>query len=198
MKWTVLGNVSLNDNHSQAALCTRSCDKIAIYGFKISNFSLNWIRSLAPLTPTRNMADFERVLNSFNLERKDLDFKCQRSIIDSVSGEIIKEWNQVGRAVGVSKIKLTSISSDVNLSPEQKPVAVLDAWVEENGREATCLKLAETLYEQKKINTLEILCEKVKRDAAAAKTSESGAVVSCHPSGSQRQQQGDTKKNKYR
>ena len=144
------------------------------------------------------MADFERVLNDYNLERKDLDFKCQRSIILSVSGGIIDEPYLFGGAVGVSEIKLTSIRRNVNLSPEETPVAVLNAWVEENGREATCLKLAKALYDRKKINTLEILCEKVKRDAAAAKTSESGAVVSCHPSGSQHQQQGDTKRNKYR
>ena len=152
----------------------------------LSLFLLNWIRSLEPPTPTRNMADFERILNDYNLERKDLDFKCQRSIILSVSGGIIDEPYLLGGAVGVSEIKLTSIRRNVNISPEETPVAVLDAWVEENGCRATCLRLAETLCDRKKINTLEILCEKVKRDAAAAKTSESGAVVSSHHSGSQR------------
>ena len=143
------------------------------------------------------MADFERVLNSFDLKRKDLDFKCQRSIIDSISGEIIDESYLFGRAVGVSEKRLTSIRGDGNLSPEEKAVAVLDAWVEEYGCRATCLRLAESLYDRKKNNTLEILCEKVKRDAAAVKTSESAAVISSQPSGSQRQKQGDTKKYKY-
>ena len=143
------------------------------------------------------MADLESVLKSFDLERKSLDFKCDRSIINRISGEIIDEWYLLGRALGVSEGRLKSIRGDLTLSsPEEKALAVLEAWVEEYGSKATCLKLAEALYDRKKTNTLERLCEKVQRDTAAAVTSEADAVVS-KPSDSQRQQQGDTKKDNY-
>ena len=144
------------------------------------------------------MAAFDGVLSNFHFKRKDLDFKCPRSIINGISG-IIYEGYLLGRALDVSEGRLKYILGDGTLSsPEAKAVAILDAWVEEHGSKATCLKLAEALYNRMKRNSLEILCEKVQteRDAAAAVTSEADAVVS-KPSDSQRQQQGDTKNYNY-
>ena len=76
------------------------------------------------------MAAFDGVLSNFDLKQKDLDFKCPRNIIDGISGEIIDEWYLLGRALGVSEGRLKSIRGDLTLSsPEEKAVAVLDAWL---------------------------------------------------------------------
>ena len=145
------------------------------------------------------MASLGRVLNNHYLKRKELDFKCPRKIRDRIAGEIIDEWYLLGRKLGVSLKKLKSIRVVVSLTPEEKAVAVLDAWAEEYGRRATCLKLARALYSRKKISVVEILCEKVRRRKSDESTSAGPrAALSHQPSDNQRQQQGDTKEYKYR
>ena len=108
----------------------------------------------------------DSILKAFDLGRKNLDFKCPRKIRDRIAGEIIGEWYLIGRVLGLSHIRLNSIlrqDHTVLPKPEDKAVAALDAWDEEYGRAATCLKLAEALYEHKKFSTLEILCGEVKQ-----------------------------------
>ena len=103
------------------------------------------------------------VLKRFDLEREDLNIKCPRDVINRIAGEIIDEWDMIGRLLEVSYKALKSIPLNHHLhSPEDKAVAMLDAWAEEYGREATCLKLAEVLHERKKTGTLEKFCELVK------------------------------------
>ena len=101
------------------------------------------------------------LVNSHSLTKEDLDFKCPREIRDRIATEVIDEWYLFGRALNVSEEKLTSISCSSSLSPEEKAVAALDAWAEEHGRGATCLKLVEALSRRKKRSVLEILCEEV-------------------------------------
>ena len=122
-----------------------------------------------PLDPTRRevtvLLKMDSILKAFDLERKDLDFKTPRKIRDRIAGEIIGDWYLIGRVLNVSQRKLDSIRvNNIFLpSPEDKAVAVLDAWDEEHGLAATCLKLAEALYNRRMMRIVEILCEEVKR-----------------------------------
>ena len=140
----------------------------------------------------------DEVLNKCGLERKDLDFKCTPIIISRIAGQIIDEWNFIGRELAVVKEKLESIRHDSSLTrPEEKAIAALDAWADEYGKGATCLKLAEALWRRKKTRVIEILCEEVaqmSRDTTTSGTTSSGAgaAVSTQPSDYQQQQHGKT------
>ena len=129
-----------------------------------------------------------------NLERKDLDIKCPRKIRVRIADEIIDEWYQVGCELDVSNKKLKSIRHDKSLNtPEEKAVAVLEAWAEEHGNGATCLKLAEALYRRIKTRVIEILCDEVTQIKPDAKTLGAGAATAPQPSDKQQQEQGETK-----
>ena len=105
----------------------------------------------------------QKVMNKFDLERDDLKFRCPSNILNSIAGEIVDDWNMIGRELDVSTKVLKSIPLNRFLnSPEEQAVAMLDAWAEEKGREATCLKLANVLLKRNKISTLENFCELVK------------------------------------
>ena len=128
------------------------------------------------------------------LERKDLDIICPRKIRNRIADKIIDEWDLVGRELDVSDKKLKSIRDDRALTlPEKKAVAVLDAWAEEHGRGATCLKLAEALYRRIKTGVIEILCDEVTQMKRDTTMSGAGAAVPPQPSDIQQQEQGETK-----
>ena len=140
--------------------------------------------------------DLDIIFNNRGLERRDLNFKCPRKIINRIAAEIIDVWYLLGRALDVSEKKLIAIRCNNYLSLEEKAVAVLDAWAEEYGSGATCCQLAEALYDRcKKTNITEILCEEVtlhnqiKDDAM---TSAAVYGVSHQPSDNKHGQQGDT------
>ena len=130
----------------------------------------------------------DSVLKRFDLERKLLDFRCPRNIRDRIAGELVGDWYLVVRTLNVSDSRLNSIRDNHTLpKPEDKAVAALDAWGEEKGSEAICLKLAEALHKHKKTTTLEILCEEVNRRTSEPNTSTS---VSHQPERNQWQQEG--------
>ena len=113
----------------------------------------------------------DSILEGFDLESKDLDFKCPRQIRDRIACEIIDDWYLIGRVLDVSDKRLKSIHYDITLtSPEEKAVALLDTWAEERGRAATCLKLAEALYNRRKMRIVEILCVEVMQQVKHDKT----------------------------
>lgn len=124
-------------------------------------------------------ASLDKILENYELERKDLEFKCPRGIIDRIAGEIVNDWHQIGRALNVSKTKLKSINCP---RPEDKAVAMLDTWAEECGRSATCLSLARALYRNKKRSVVEILCEEVQRfEETHVTTPVTHAAANHHP-----------------
>ena len=113
----------------------------------------------------------QNVMNKFDLERDDLKFRCPCSISNSIAGEIVDDWRMIGCELDVSSKVLKSIPLNRDLhSPEEQAVAMLDAWAEEKGREATCLKLANVLLKRNKISTLENFCELVKLEVDKMKT----------------------------
>ena len=106
----------------------------------------------------REMA-LDDVLAHHELERKDLEFRCTKEIRDRIARKLIGDWYLVGRAALVTTSKLDAIRLDLRLGgPEEKAVAMLDAWNEDYGEHATCFKLAEALYDREKLGTIEILC----------------------------------------
>ena len=140
--------------------------------------------------PKRPGDEANSVLNYLGLERKDLDFQCTPAVINRIAGEVLDDYFMIGRELEVSNQTLTSIDLDDTKStkPELKAVAVLDAWVQEHGRTATCIKLAEVLYRRKKRRAVEILREEVtqiKRDDTI--TAGSSTAISRRPLESQLQ-----------
>ena len=128
------------------------------------------------------------ILNKYELERKDLDFKCPPGTRDRVADELVDDWRKIGRTLNVSETKLKSIRHDNTFPrPEDKASASLDAWAEEYGESATCLLLAKALYRHKKRNVLEILCKEVQRVEKHATTSKPNACEQ-PPQDKQRQQ----------
>ena len=138
----------------------------------------------------------DNVIQQFDLERIDLDFRCPRNVRDRVAGELVGDWYLVGRTLNVSDSRLNSIRDNHTLhKPEEKAVAALDAWDEEKGSGATCLKLAEALHDHKKIKTFEILCEQVNQSKITSESATTSgritsAAVSHQPERNQRQQEG--------
>ena len=125
----------------------------------------------------------ESVLERFGLEKQDLDFHCPPTIgfKIAVRPELIGNWYIIGRTLEVSVGKLKSIRDNHTLpKPEDKAIAALDVWDEEKGSKATCLKLAEALYDYKMISVLEFLCEEVNifRDKTSDLATRSGPSTS--------------------
>ena len=149
------------------------------------------INTIGPRPLSKETKKMDHILNQYSLVRKDLDFKCTPKIIIRIAGRIIDEWYFIGRELDVTEKKLTSIR-DSSHSPEEKAVAALDAWADEYGKEATCLKLAEALWRRKKTSVIEILCEKVTPMSRDTTTSGAGAAVSPQPLHYQQQQHGKT------
>lgn len=111
------------------------------------------------------MASLDKILDDRELTQSDLEFHCPRKTRDMVAEEIVDEWYLIGRALNVSESKLKSIRSDSKLSgPEEKAVATMDAWADENGEQATILKLVEALYRRKKRSIIDSICREVQRD----------------------------------
>ena len=67
---------------------------------------------------------------------------------------------RIGRHLGVSVGYLPSHP----LAPEERAVVLLDAWAKEFGREATCLKLAQVLFEQRMYSVLDELCKQCRQE----------------------------------
>ena len=106
----------------------------------------------------------DEILAVHELTRTDLEFHCPRKTRDMVAGEIVDEWYLMGRALNVSESKLKAIRSDINLSgPEEKAVTTIDAWEDENGEQATVLKVVEALNRRKKRSIIDSLCREVRR-----------------------------------
>ena len=105
----------------------------------------------------------DSVLNGLGLERKDLEFPCTPAIINRIAGEVLDDYYMTGREL-VSNLKVKVIQYDDKIpTSELKAVAVFDAWMQERGRTATCIKLAEVLYRRNNVRAVEILCEEVTR-----------------------------------
>ena len=118
----------------------------------------------APNLTMANTPSLNDVLAYSDLERKDLLFKCPRKIKDLVADAIADKWNRLGRTLNVPEAKLKAIHSDIGISgPEDKASATMDAWTEEYGEYATCLKLVEALYRRNKLSIIHSVCEEVQR-----------------------------------
>ena len=111
-----------------------------------------------------NKPNLSDILAQCDLERKDLLFKCPRKIKYLVAEAIEDKWKRLGCALNVPEEKLKAIHYDIGLSgAEDKANATMDAWTDEYGEYATCLKLVEVLYRRNKLSMIHSICHEAQR-----------------------------------
>ena len=106
--------------------------------------------------------DIGNVLSHLGVEKSDLERKCSE-----FKGEIVKifgsvDWKQLGHYLKLSKEKLEAIDQEKE-SDNQRKIALLDAWEEEEGQGASLSELANVLYHQQRPDLVELLCDIVKK-----------------------------------
>ena len=94
------------------------------------------------------------------LKAEDLDKQCPLEVRNEVAVKIA-DWEMVGHCFNFPLEKIEDIKLD-NESQERCKIALLDTWSEREGKEATCLKLADVLHRCKRQDLVEFLCEKIK------------------------------------
>ena len=100
----------------------------------------------------------DELLSYYGLEREQE--KCSREIRNKIAIKIIN-WKNIGRCLGISEEKLVAIECD-NRSEEERRIATLNTWHEQQGYRATYLQLITTLYDQDYRNLAGTLCEMIK------------------------------------
>ena len=85
---------------------------------------------------------------------------CPRDVRNKVVIELV-DWKMVGNCFNFSRAKLEAIDRE-NQTEDQRKVALLDTWVEREGKGATYLKFAEVLYERGRTDLVQVLCNELK------------------------------------
>ena len=106
------------------------------------------------------------IFNRFDLETKDLILECPRIIRNKVAVKLI-DWKVFGAFLGFPPEKLASIDVECHSEDERK-IALLDCWHEREGEDATCLRLAEVLYDRNRRDLVCYLCELTKTHQRAS------------------------------
>ena len=107
-------------------------------------------------SPTLSLKE---ILSQLDLKRKDLESECPRDVRNKVAVELV-DWKMVGNCLNFSRAKLEAIDRE-NQTEDQRKVALLDAWGEREGMEATYLKLAEVLHQRGRGDLVQMLCVKL-------------------------------------
>ena len=102
----------------------------------------------------------EEILSQYGLKRKDLEVVCPRDVRNKVAVELV-DWKMVGHFFDFSRAKLEAINRE-NQTEDQRKVALLDAWGERDGREATYFKLAEVLHRRERGDLVQTLCDELR------------------------------------
>ena len=100
------------------------------------------------------------ILSRHGLQRECLDRECPRNVRMEIAGEL-SNWKMVGHCFKFPPVKIKDIERD-NHSEEERKVALLDAWGQREGSEATYLKLADVLHRRNRRDLVEFLCRKIK------------------------------------
>ena len=108
-----------------------------------------------------SLEELEDLLSRHGLERKDLDRRYPAEMRLEIA-QLLDDWKMIGYYLGFNSWKLNDIKID-NDSEEQRRVAVLDAWEQREGEEATYLKLAEALRHRGRADLIEKLCGMIRR-----------------------------------
>lgn len=100
------------------------------------------------------------ILCRHGLERRDLERKCSAEVRLALA-ELLNDWKMVGHYLGFTTQKLNDIKLD-NDNEEQRRVALLDAWEQQEGQRATYFRLAEAFHHRKKSDLVDKLCGNMK------------------------------------
>ena len=103
----------------------------------------------------------EDLLSRHGLERKDLGRRYPAEMRLEIA-QLLDDWKMIGYYIGFTSRKLNDIKID-NDNEEQRRVAVLDAWEQREGEEATYIKLAEALHHRGRADLIEKLCVMIRR-----------------------------------
>ena len=100
------------------------------------------------------------LLSRHGVERKQLERKISAEMILEMA-QLLDDWKMTGYYLGFTEQNLGDIQLD-NSREEHRRVALLKAWEEKHGEDATYLKLAEAFHQRKKAYLVEKLCMRLK------------------------------------
>ena len=107
------------------------------------------------------LPSLEDLLSRHGLEKKDLHRRYPAEMRLEIA-QLLDDWKMIGYYLGLTSQKLNDIKID-NDNEEQRRVAVLDAWEQKEGKEATFIKLAGALYHRGRADLIEKLCGMIRR-----------------------------------
>ena len=103
------------------------------------------------------------IYSKHELRLNDMTSRCSYPVRVRMA-TLLVDWKLIGHYLGFSQLKLHTIQVDPDYeSEEQRRLALLETWAEEEGKKATYLKLAEVLYEYGRRDLVEHLCKMIRR-----------------------------------
>ena len=102
----------------------------------------------------------EDILSHYGLKEKDLERQCPPGIRIKIATKLV-DWKTTGHYFGVPAEKLAAIDQE-NATEDQRRIALLDCWEKREGRNASCLKLADVLHRRDRRDLVELLCTEMK------------------------------------
>ena len=102
----------------------------------------------------------EDILSHHGLERKHLERQCPPGIRITIATKLV-DWKTTGHYFGLPAEKLAAIDRE-NATEDQRRIALLECWEKREGRNASCLKLADVLHRRERRDLVELLCAEVK------------------------------------
>ena len=107
----------------------------------------------------------EDILSEEGLNKEDLDKVCSQAIRYEMAMKI-RHWKMIGRCLEISEPTLYDIEVD-NRTEEDRRIALLDTWHKQKGRRATYHSLLRVLYQCRRRDLVEDLCDMIKSHTAA-------------------------------
>ena len=107
------------------------------------------------------------ILSHHGLEKKDLERQCPPRTRISIAAKLV-DWKTTGYYFGVPAEKIAAIDRE-NSTEDQRRIALLDCWEKREGRNASCLKLADVLHRRERRDLVEQLCAEIKTSLAISK-----------------------------
>ena len=107
----------------------------------------------------------ENILSEEGLKKEDLNKECSQAIRYEMAMKI-RHWKMIGRCLEISELTLHDIEAE-NRREEACRVALLETWHKQKGRRATYHRLLRALYQRRRRDLVEVLCELIKSHRAA-------------------------------
>ena len=123
-------------------------------------------RGISSMKTNMDVPSLDEIVLANGLEKRQLKLKCSQYIKLRISQEV-SDWKMIGMLLGFKRARLDAIDRD-NRTEGQRKIALFEAWSEQNGNEATYLKLAEVLLHHQRRDLVELLCELVKTQLQTA------------------------------